>query len=164
MFPNSHLFAFVATCLFLANVGVEASPTVNPGADPSAQSEEKPTSITVVSSLSVSPRGTNPFGICSLPFAEENQVFKPATGPDALPVQKFVTEARKNGAVCQWFVPDDMKCVEQGGKGDMSASDVIWWQQAFCKRCSDAGGKNGEEFNCPDDSDSAETKVEEKKK
>ncbi|KAJ1037978.1 hypothetical protein NDA10_006449 [Ustilago hordei] len=59
-------------------------------------------------------------------------------------VQEFINQAQKT-TKCTWLSPADVHC-------------------AFCKRCSDAGGKNGEEFNCPDDSDSAETKVEEKKK
>ncbi|KAJ1021799.1 hypothetical protein NDA13_005412 [Ustilago tritici] len=58
-------------------------------------------------------------------------------------VQELINQAQKT-AKCTLLSPADVHCVEQGGKEDM-----IWWQQAFCKRCSDAGGTNKGEFAGP---------------
>ncbi|SAM86302.1 related to Mig2 protein [Ustilago bromivora] len=114
MFPKSLLFAFVASSLFLTNVGVEASARNS----------------------------------CLFPFANYDVIFSPANGPNALPVQKFLAEAQKT-AKCAPTFSFDVNCVEQGEKEDMDVNDTIWWQHAFCKRCSHAGGTNAVKFQCP---------------
>ncbi|SAM83296.1 related to Mig2 protein [Ustilago bromivora] len=197
MFPKSLLFAFVASSLFLANVGVEASfkpnrlDTFDSYLPPAAANLEKrspleksdvkgdnaqklitdktvsgadaydnyqgaPKSITITSVLATTPADNGFLGICSLPFSSYDGIFSQDVNPRGSSVQAFMAEAQKT-AKCTWLSPTDVSCVEQGGKADMKVDDMIWWKHAFCKRCSDAGGKNRYEFTCPDDSNGAKT-------
>ncbi|SOV06853.1 uncharacterized protein UDID_17945 [Ustilago sp. UG-2017a] len=141
MFPKSLLFAFVASSLFLANVGVEASTSRKFRRDNDGSKE-----TTVTSMLSTN-RG-QVFGKCTFQFASEAEIFQPAVGPNALPIQKFITEAKRY-AECKWVRFDNVECVEKNGKEVMNKGDEIWWEKAFCKRCSNAGGKESADFPCP---------------
>ncbi|SPC62226.1 related to Mig2 [Ustilago sp. UG-2017b] len=186
MFPKSLLFAFVASSLFLANVGVEASSKANrldtfDTYHPSSANNLKkrsplettdprigtphaidyyqgvPKSITITSSLSTTPADKGYLGICKLPFYAFDGVFVQDVYLSGSSVKAFM-DAAQNTAKCTWTTPTDVQCVEQGGNAYMKADDINWWRTAFCKRCSDAGGKSRTEFNCPDDSNGAKTK------
>ncbi|SOV07546.1 uncharacterized protein UDID_19211 [Ustilago sp. UG-2017a] len=189
MFPKSLLFAFVASSLFLANVGVEATSNTNrldtfdPYHPPAANNLKKrsplertdaeigiayaahyyqaPKSITITSTLSTTPADKGYLGICKLPFSAYDGIFSQDDNPRGSSVQAFMAAAQ-NTATCIWLSPTDVQCVEHGGKANMDVNDMIWWKTAFCKRCSDAGGKSRKEFNCPDDSNGAKTKEGEK--
>ncbi|SAM85329.1 related to Mig2 protein [Ustilago bromivora] len=197
MFPKSLLFAFVATSLFLANVGVEASLKPNrlgtfdsylppaaanlekrssreesnhegsPGSKPfgkgtdggirpitttrdiySDDSQVAPTPITITSSLSTTPADKGFLGICSLPITPYDGIFGNGGDQSFSFVREFMKEAQKK-AKCSWLSPNNVHCVEQGGEEVMDKDKMTWWQQAFCKRCSDAGGTNAVKFQCP---------------
>ncbi|KAJ1598450.1 hypothetical protein NDA14_000926 [Ustilago hordei] len=184
MFSKSLLFAFVASSLFLANADVEASSkpnrldTFDSYLSPAATNLEKrydtthrdsdvtdyyqgaPSSITITSSVAIAPIDKGFLGICTLQFAAYDGIYSLDNNPRGSMVQAFMTEARKS-AKCSWTSPTNIQCIEQGGKTDMGANDTIWWKQAFCRRCSDAGGKNRKEFACPEDPNGA--KMEESK-
>ena len=147
MFPKSLVFAFVASCLFLANVGVEASTS---GKFRRGNGEDGDWYITVNSMLSTEPK--KPLGSCILPFAPVDEYFKPAVDTKARPIQKFITVAKKHGNCERVLIgPNYVECVEKVKKAVNKPGDVRWWEQAFCKRCSDAGGKNRSEFACVDE-------------
>ncbi|SPC62847.1 related to Mig2 protein [Ustilago sp. UG-2017b] len=138
MFPKSLLFAFVASSLFLANVGVEASTSGKFRRD-----NDKDKEITVTSMLSTNTKQI--LGRCTFSFASEHEIFQPADDSNALPIQKFITEAKKY-AECKRVYFDNVQCVEKNGKV-MNLGDEEWWWTAFCKRCTEAGG-NSENFAC----------------
>ncbi|KAJ1579364.1 hypothetical protein NDA11_004746 [Ustilago hordei] len=119
-----------------------------------------PSSITITSSVAIAPIDKGFLGICTLQFAAYDGIYSLDNNPRGSMVQAFMTEARKS-AKCSWTSPTNIQCIEQGGKTDMGANDTIWWKQAFCRRCSDAGGKNRKEFACPEDPNGA--KMEESK-
>ncbi|SPC64723.1 related to Mig2 protein [Ustilago sp. UG-2017b] len=143
MFPKSLLFAFVASSLFLANVGVEASTSGKFRRD-----NDKDKEITVTSMLSTNTKQI--LGRCTFSFASEHEIFQPADDSNALPIQKFITEAKKY-AECNQVHPDNVQCVEKNGNKVMDKGDENWWQMAFCKRCSDAGGENRADLSCADE-------------
>ena len=151
MFPKSLVFAFVASCLFLANVGVEASTSgkFRRNTDkPDVYDKQDDLHIVVNSMLSTKPE--KPLGSCILPFAPVDEYFKPAVDTKARPIQKFITEAKKHGNCERVLIgPNYVECVEKVKKAVNKPGDVRWWEQAFCKRCSDAGGKNAGDHGCP---------------
>ncbi|KAJ1036660.1 hypothetical protein NDA10_006346 [Ustilago hordei] len=145
MFPKSLVFAFVASCLFLANVGVEASTSGKFRRDNGKGKQVLASTILVNSILSNEPGIA--FGGCTLPFAHVDEYFKPAVDTKARPIQKFITEAQKH-AHCVLIGPNYVECVENIKKVVNKPGDVRWWEQAFCKCCSEAGGENAEEHGC----------------
>ncbi|SOV05922.1 uncharacterized protein UDID_19066 [Ustilago sp. UG-2017a] len=152
MFPKSLLLAFVASSLFLANVGVEASPS---GKIPTGTNLDHrpggPTSITIISTVDTPYPlwpGLDYYGNCSFPFASYDEIFRHVDGSSALPVQKFLTEAQKSGK-CTRSPPTDVHCVEQTKQEFLTLYDMGWWQDQFCIRCSEAGGTNSKDFDCP---------------
>ncbi|SPC61287.1 uncharacterized protein UHOD_11260 [Ustilago sp. UG-2017b] len=241
MFPKSLLFAFVATSLFLANVGVEASPKPNrPDAFDSYPSDRfrkarvdkryiPPSEFQeyyakangdgrVFVRRSDDSAGGNhghqgsdcspgqtrchhppPSNKGSLPAAAANlkkrspletsdlerhtpivattvKAKKPT--PDTKITSDYVYPSRhQQGAPLPititsllFTTPADKGFLgicslqEHDGKEDMNSEETTWWQQAFCKRCSDAGGKNRAEFPCSKDSNGAKEKEGEKEK
>ncbi|SPC66593.1 related to Mig2 [Ustilago sp. UG-2017b] len=122
--------------------------------------QDAPKLITITSSLSTTPADKGYLGICKLPFSAYDGIFSQDDNPRGSSVQAFMAAAQ-NTAKCTWLSPTDVRCVEQGGKADMNVNDMIWWETAFCKRCSDAGGKSKKEFDCPYDSNGAKTKEKE---
>ncbi|KAJ1022796.1 hypothetical protein NDA18_005129 [Ustilago nuda] len=210
MFPKSLVFAFVASCLFLAKVDVEASskpnrldtfdsylspaatnlekrnmwgPLHDGGGDPSkdvrtqgtvkpadrkprrdtnhrdsdaSNYQGAPSSITITSTLAKIPYDKGFLGICTLQFTAYDGIYSPDNNPRGSMVQAFMTEAQKS-AQCSWTSPTNIQCEEKVGKVDMSPTDTISLKQTFCRRCSDAGGKNRKEFACPKDPNGAKT-------
>ncbi|SOV05921.1 uncharacterized protein UDID_19065 [Ustilago sp. UG-2017a] len=152
MFPKSLRLAFVASSLFLANVVVEASPSGKiPTGTNLDHSPGGPTSITITSTVytpSIAFTGRPYLGNCSFPFAPYEEIFRHVDGSSALPVQKFLTEAQKFGT-CAWSPPTDVHCVEQTEQVFLNIYDMSWWQDRFCMRCSEAGGTNSKDFDCP---------------
>ncbi|SPC68029.1 related to Mig2-2 [Ustilago sp. UG-2017b] len=152
MFPKSLLLAFVASSLFLANIGVEASPSGKiPTGTNLDHSPGGPTSITIISTVdspSSASTGIDYFGNCSFPFASYDEIFRHVDGSSALPVQKFLTEAQKFGK-CTRSPPTDVHCVEQTEQQFLNIHDMGWWQDQLCIRCSEAGGTNSKDFDCP---------------
>ena len=144
MFPKSLLFAFVASSLFLANVGVEASTSRKFRRD-----NDKSIEVTVTSKLSTNTGQT--LGKCTFQVASEDQIFQPAVGPNALPIQSFITEAKRY-AECKELHRGSVECVEKSGEVK-NPGDESWWHEKFCERCSDADGWGTEDFPCsiPDD-------------
>ncbi|SOV05937.1 uncharacterized protein UDID_19071 [Ustilago sp. UG-2017a] len=186
MFPKSLLLAFVASSLFLANVGVEATSNTNrldtfdPYHPPAANNLKKrsplertdaeigtahaddyyqnfPKSITITSSLSTIPADKGYLGICTLPYNPFDGIFFQADSSTGSSVKAFMDAAQNTGK-CTWKTSTDVECVEQGGNTDMKSGDIIWWKRTFCKRCIDAGGKSTKGFICPDFSNGAKTK------
>ena len=156
MFPKSLVYAFVATSLFLANGGVEARTRDRTTDEGSTLGNDlkAPSFITISSFLStmspmsdISHSESGFLGICSLPSAPYDGISGYDGDRSDSHVQKFIDEAKKN-AKCFWETPTNVLCREEGGKKDMDSKDITRWYQAFCKRCSDAGGKNRSEFAC----------------
>ena len=159
MFPKSLVYAFVATSLFLANGGVEARTRDRTTDEGSTLGNDlkAPSFITISSFLStmspmsdISHSESGFLGICSLPSAPYDAISGYDGDRSDSHVQKFIAEARKN-AECFWQDPTNVWCKEKVGKEDQGPKDITWWYQAFCKRCSDAGGKNRSEFACVDE-------------
>ncbi|KAJ1023675.1 hypothetical protein NDA18_004661 [Ustilago nuda] len=151
MFPKSLVYAFVATSLFLANGAVEAttSDRTTDARSTSGNGLEAPSFITISSTLSTTHADSGFLGICRLPSAPYDGIADYDGDRSDSHVQKFIDEAKKN-AMCFWKDPTNVLCKEAGGKDEMGSKDIIWWYQTFCKRCSDAGGKNRIEFACVD--------------
>ena len=127
---------------------------------PSRHQQGAPLPITITSLLFTTPADKGFLGICSLQGASIDGIFGNSSYSFA---QQFINEAQK-AARCNWLSPTYVRCVEHGGKEDTNSEETTWWQQAFCKRCSDAGGKNRAEFPCSKDSNGAKEKEGEKEK
>ncbi|SYW76896.1 uncharacterized protein UHO2_05613 [Ustilago hordei] len=149
MFPKSLVYAFVATSLFLANGGVEARSGDHTTDKSSTLGNDlkAPSFITISSILSTTHADSGFLGICRLPSTPYDGISDYDGDRSDSHVQKFIDEAKKN-AECFWQDPTNVLCKEKGGKEDLDPKDITWWYQTFCKRCSDAGGKNRSEFAC----------------
>ncbi|SOV04048.1 uncharacterized protein UDID_19524 [Ustilago sp. UG-2017a] len=153
MFPKSLLLAFVASSLFLANVGVEAGTSDKTLTSTDLDhSPGYPSSITITSSLSTTPPNKGFFGICSLPSSPSDGIIVINGDSRTTSVQSFINEAQMK-AKCTWLSPTDVHCVEQGGKEDMTVAETISWVDIFCMRCYNAGGKNRADLSCADKDD-----------
>ncbi|SOV05923.1 Mig2-3 [Ustilago sp. UG-2017a] len=188
MFPKSLLLAFVASSLFLANVGVEASPKPNrldkfdpyPYLPPAANNLKKRSPLERTDAEIEAARAAHynqdpPKSITITSSLSTIPADKGYLGICTLPYNPFdgiffqtdysvgssvkaFMDAAQNTAKCTWRTSTDVECVEQGGNADMKPMDIIWWKETFCKRCIDAGGKTRKGFNCPRDLNGAKTK------
>ncbi|KAJ9476212.1 hypothetical protein PHBOTO_006284 [Pseudozyma hubeiensis] len=107
-------------------------------------------SIYITSSLEHQPSSALGFyGICRCDrFPDDGKLDGQSSSAIGSCVSKFVEIASKT-AKCKFSTIAEVDCVEVGGKDQMTDGDNVWWQQAFCKRCVDAGGVSDASFKCP---------------
>lgn len=104
--------------------------------------------IFITSSLSISsPSNLAGFlGVCRCARGYQDTVL----GANADTCTRRFIQSAAQTAKCEFNGVTSVKCIEQGGKGEMTEGDNTWWMQAFCKRCVDAGGISDPNYPCPD--------------
>ncbi|GAC95049.1 hypothetical protein PHSY_002624 [Pseudozyma hubeiensis SY62] len=106
--------------------------------------------IYITSSLEHQPTSALGFyGICRCDrFPDDGKLDGQSSSTVGSCVSRFVEIASKT-AKCKFSTIAEVDCVEVGGKDQMTDGDNFWWQEAFCKRCVDAGGVSDASFKCP---------------